>query len=209
MGRLFGSPCFWNSIVETLVFSKTRTPQEAACLRRIWSNSDRDFIKTCECPSGHLWELTTHNIPGPKFGPTVNEVGIPFPFMLVEFDCRTRLIYISPPCLCNDSQAPTLGENPCSMTFFSAPTNCRSGRMEGNKLSPIWYLGNLSASNSVTSKPSLASDAAAKLPPGPPPITRIWVCVGLKSYRSISVIERYSRTHNFWHILIWLYKRFR
>jgi len=145
---------------------------------------------------GSSLDTETHNIPGPKFRPTGNEVGISFPFVLVEFDCRTRLIYISLPCLFNDSQAPTLGANPCSMTFFSASTNCRSGRTEGNKLSPIWYLGNLSASNSITSKPSLASDAPAKLPPGPPPITRIWVCAGLKIYKSINIIERYILVHS-------------
>lgn len=45
----------------------------------------------------------------------------------------------------------TLRQKPWASTFSSAPINRKNVRAEGNKLSPMWYLGNLSASSKVTS----------------------------------------------------------
>jgi hypothetical protein len=74
--------------------------------------------------------------------------------------------------------APFLFMNPKLLNLSSAPMKRRKCRIEGSRDSPMWYRGCWSASSITTSWPSRASEAAAKEPAGPPPMTRTVHLVG-------------------------------
>ena len=86
--------------------------------------------------------------------------------------------------------APHFFGNPVASTWPSTPSSSSTGIEAGSRDSPTWARGKCSRSSRATRQPLLASNVAAVLPPGPPPITT----ASKPSVTDISSVTPYSDT---------------